>query len=297
MLELARELAERRARAGGRRRAAPLRQGGAAGRVQPAARPLRSLPARARGRAARSCSSRPTTTIQAGCLGNLNARLTFHGVSGALGAALDGRERHRQGDRRASRRIAARSTPRPVEIGGLPSTEVVSITQLEGGIASNVIPDRPSRRTSTSAMPRTAPVERRRVPPLRSLPTGATYEHAGDSPPAPCRHRLAARPAPARGRRPRLEPKQAWTNVADFTSRGIDAVNFGPGATRYAHRRDEQVEIDAARAGVTRRCCALRLRVPSEPCLSPPSSSGQTTYPFVRLNEPRGRAAARRDSR
>ena len=42
-----------------------------------------------------------------------------------------------------------------------------------------------------------------------------------------------------------LEPKQAWTNVADFTSRGLDAVNFGPGGTRYAHRRDEQVEIAA----------------------------------------------------
>ena len=42
-----------------------------------------------------------------------------------------------------------------------------------------------------------------------------------------------------------VEPKQAWTNVADFTSRGIAAVNFGPGATRYAHRRDELVEIGA----------------------------------------------------
>ena len=31
--------------------------------------------------------------------------------------------------------------------------------------------------------------------------------------------------------------------MADFTSRGIDAINFGPGATRYAHRRDELVEI------------------------------------------------------
>ena len=43
----------------------------------------------------------------------------------------------------------------------------------------------------------------------------------------------------------RVEPKQAWTNVADFTARGIDAVNFGPGHTRYAHRRDEQVEVAA----------------------------------------------------
>jgi len=43
----------------------------------------------------------------------------------------------------------------------------------------------------------------------------------------------------------RVEPKQAWTNVADFTAAGIDAINFGPGHTRYAHRRDERVEIAA----------------------------------------------------
>jgi succinyl-diaminopimelate desuccinylase len=48
-----------------------------------------------------------------------------------------------------------------------------------------------------------------------------------------------------------VEPKQAWTNVADFTSRGIDAVNFGPGATRFAHRRDEQVEIVALERAFT----------------------------------------------
>jgi succinyl-diaminopimelate desuccinylase len=182
------------------------------------------------------------TTIQAGCLGNLNARLIFHGVSGhsarpwtaenAIEKALDGL------------RAYASIEPRPVEIGGLTFTEVASVTRIEGGIATNVIPDRAEANVNFRYAPDRSPADADAY--LRSLvPEGATYEHAGDSPPArvvtdsPLVQRLRAAGDLA------LEPKQAWTNVADFTSRGIDAVNFGPGATRYAHRRDEQVEIAA----------------------------------------------------
>ena len=181
-------------------------------------------------------------TIQAGCLGNLNALVQFHGTSGhsarpwtaenAIEKALEGL------------RPFAGIEPRPVEIGGLTFIEVVSLTRIEGGIASNVIPDR----VTASVNFRYAPDRSRASADayLRSLlPPGATYEPAGDSPPArvvtnsPLVQRLRAAGDLA------LEPKQAWTNVADFTSRGIDAVNFGPGATRYAHRRDEQVEVAA----------------------------------------------------
>jgi succinyl-diaminopimelate desuccinylase len=42
-----------------------------------------------------------------------------------------------------------------------------------------------------------------------------------------------------------IRPKQAWTNVADFTARGLDAVNFGPGHTALAHHRDERVAISS----------------------------------------------------
>ena len=179
-------------------------------------------------------------TIQAGCLGNLNARIVFHGTSGhsarpwtaenAIEKALDGL------------RAYASIEPRPVEIGGLTFTEVATITQIEGGIATNVVPDRATANVNFRYAPDRSPSSAEAY--LRSLlPEGARFEHAGDSPPArvvtdsPLVQRLRT----AGGLE--LEPKQAWTNVADFTSRGIDAVNFGPGATRYAHRRDEQVEI------------------------------------------------------
>jgi succinyl-diaminopimelate desuccinylase len=179
-------------------------------------------------------------TIQAGCLGNLNARIVFHGVSGhsarpwtaenAIEKALEGL------------RPFAAIEPRPVEIGGLTFTEVASITQIEGGIATNVIPDRVEANVNFRYAPDRSPSSADAY--LRSLvPAGATYEHAGDSPPARVvtDSALVQRLRSAGGLA--LEPKQAWTNVADFTSRGIDAVNFGPGATRYAHRRDERVEI------------------------------------------------------
>ena len=46
-----------------------------------------------------------------------------------------------------------------------------------------------------------------------------------------------------------VEPKQAWTPVAEFSAEGLDAVNFGPGASRFAHQQDEQVHLpDVVRA-------------------------------------------------
>jgi succinyl-diaminopimelate desuccinylase len=179
-------------------------------------------------------------TIQAGCLGNMNARIVFHGVSGhsarpwtaenAIENALEGL------------RPFAAIEPRPVEIGGLTFVEVATITQIEGGIASNVVPDRVEAVVNFRYAPDRSPSSAEAY--LRSLvPEGAELVPAGDSPPARVvtDSALVQRLRAAGGLA--LEPKQAWTNVADFTSRGIDAVNLGPGATRYAHRRDERVEI------------------------------------------------------
>ncbi len=180
--------------------------------------------------------------IHAGCVGTLTAQVTFSGVSGHAARpwlaenALD----------RAVVGLAGIATleRREALVGGLPFFETVTLTRLQAGIADNVIPDTAVATVNLRYPPDRAPEEA--VSLLRSLlPAGAAVEVTGNSPPArvvsdhPLVQRLLADGATG------IEPKQAWTNVADFTTRGIDAVNFGPGDPAFAHRRDERVSVSA----------------------------------------------------
>ena len=146
---------------------------------------------------------------------------------------------------RASRPIAALER-REVVIDGLPFYEVVSVTRIEAGIADNVVPDRAVATLNFRYPPDRTPDEAEAYPPL-ARPDGADESRSrGDSPPGRGRRRRTARPGAAR--RPAISPSsRSRRGRTSPTSRraAIAAVNFGPGATRYAHRRDEQVEIAA----------------------------------------------------
>lgn len=183
------------------------------------------------------CLEPTDNTLQLGCLGNLNARVVFEGRSAhsarpwlgvnAIALALDGLEPMLRGE------------PRDVEIDGLVFREVMSVTQFNAGIASNVIPAHAEANINFRYAPDRSPASAEAL--IQELYPNA--EITSHSPPA---HVAAQSPLVQELRAAgsfELEPKQAWTNVADFAARGLDAVNLGPGGTRYAHAADERVEI------------------------------------------------------
>jgi succinyl-diaminopimelate desuccinylase len=181
-------------------------------------------------------------TIQAGCLGNLNAKLVFRGTSAHSA-------RPWLGDNAIMRAVEglaplAALEPHDVEIEGLVFREVLSVTQINGGIATNVIPARAEAILNFRYAPDRTPEQAEAR--LRELVNGSgELELLGNSAPA----RVAAASPLVHALRDagdfELEPKQAWTPVAEFSAQGLDAVNLGPGATRYAHTQDERVEIAA----------------------------------------------------
>jgi succinyl-diaminopimelate desuccinylase len=184
------------------------------------------------------CLEPTDNTLQLGCLGNLNARAVFDGTSAhsarpwlgvnAIRLAFDGL------------RQALESEPRDVVIEGLLFREVISVTELHAGIASNVIPARAEAILNFRYAPDRTPADAESR--VRAL-VGRDVEILSNSPPA---HVAIGSPIVEELRSAgsfELQPKQAWTNVADFAARGLDAVNLGPGGTRYAHAVDERVEI------------------------------------------------------
>jgi len=178
----------------------------------------------------------PTDCIlHAGCLGNIQARVTFHGESAHSARPWTGLNAIHELVRGLQALVELE--PRDVELDGLVYREVVSAVRVEGGIASNVVPAAASVELNFRYMGDGA--EER----LRALVPQGEIEILSSAPSAPP---ALGNPRVARLRQlvSDVAPKQAWTPVAQFAEQGIAAINYGPGLTRYAHRVDEQIPIE-----------------------------------------------------
>ena len=181
--------------------------------------------------------------LEIGCLGNLDAVVRISGLAAHSARPwLGDNAIHRAAE--VVRAIAS-SPERTVEIDGLTYREVTSVTEISGGVAPNVVPDRVDLTVNHRYAPSRSPAEAERD--LRGLVAGDRVEleirsNAGPAPvnlQAPIVRRLqVAGTLEAR-------PKQAWTPVAEFAAHGVDAVNFGPGDPALAHRDDERIEVAA----------------------------------------------------
>lgn len=178
--------------------------------------------------------------VQLGCMGTLHVRVTVHGRRAHSA-------RPWQGENALHRAIPllerlARREPRPVRFGDLTFQEVITATQARTFNSPNVVPDVLELNLNVRFAPGRTIDDA--LADVHSLVGDLADVHLLDAAPAGDVH-LDHPLLVAWQRREGLElgPKQAWTDVARFTSAGIPAVNFGPGDTAQAHQADEWCSI------------------------------------------------------
>jgi succinyl-diaminopimelate desuccinylase len=130
------------------------------------------------------------------------------------------------------------------------------VVAVDGGVASNVVPDEAVVILNHRYAPDRGHVEAEAF--LHGLldatlqpEEGDTWEllDAGDGAPPSLEHPLLKTLVDKSGRPPTA--KVGWTDVASFWEHGVPAANFGPGDPLLAHHPDERVsaaQLERARA-------------------------------------------------
>ncbi len=179
-------------------------------------------------------------TVELGCLGTLNAKITARGRAAHSARPWLGENAILKAVPFLARFAAL--VPRPVTVGGVEFLETFQITTAEGGRARNVIPDAFAMNVNFRYAPTRTPAEA--VAELRGMvPEGFDFDLVDAAPPGvvrsdhPLIEDLLGRFALTR------RGKQAWTDVAQFSERGVAAVNFGPGVPEQAHQAEEFVPV------------------------------------------------------
>jgi len=183
--------------------------------------------------------------VEAGCQGTIRLIVRSHGRrahsarswlgSNAIHAAVEALDR------------LAGYEPRTVTIDGCTYREGLNAVRINGGVASNVIPDLCELEVNFRFAPDRS--EAQAVEHVREVFDGFELELADSAPGA--LPGLTAAPAveflAAVGEPPAA--KLGWTDVSRFAALGVPALNFGPGDPNLAHTREEHVEIGRIRMG------------------------------------------------
>ncbi|CAN5733624.1 succinyl-diaminopimelate desuccinylase [soil metagenome] len=181
-------------------------------------------------------------SLQMGCMGTMHATVT---VAGQRAHSA----RPWQGDNAIFRMIPLlqrfeKLQRREVAFGELIYYEVSVPTQISTANSKNVVPDRVEVNVNVRFAPGNTVADAEHE--LRELVGDLGEVKVFDRAPAGevyLDHPLIE-PWRLREQIP-VQTKQAWTDVARFTERGIAAVNFGPGETAQAHQSGEWCSVQS----------------------------------------------------
>jgi succinyl-diaminopimelate desuccinylase len=177
--------------------------------------------------------------LEVGCVGTAHVEVTFSGTSAHAA-------RPWQGENALTRagEFLATLHDRPAAetvVEGLTFYEVLTPTVARGGHAKNVVPDSFRINVNYRFAPGKDLEDVKRL--FEELLDGsATYEVVDFAPSGPVN---LENPLLQELIETGLEvrPKQAWTDVARFSERGVAAANFGPGLPSQAHKENEYAEL------------------------------------------------------
>ncbi|MGE5048340.1 MAG: M20/M25/M40 family metallo-hydrolase, partial [Deltaproteobacteria bacterium] len=178
-----------------------------------------------------------------GCCGSMHATLTFEGRSAHSARPWQGDNAiHKAGALLDHLRALE---PREVRIGELSYREVFTVTRIGGFTGRNVVPARCDLNLNFRFAPGRplAEAEAEVLALARRFGASAAITDRAPSGPVILDNPLlqefrALTAAP-------IEPKQAWTDVAQLAAAGIAAANFGPGEQAQAHQKDESCGEEA----------------------------------------------------
>jgi succinyl-diaminopimelate desuccinylase len=185
-------------------------------------------------------------TIEAGCQGSVRARVVLRGARAHTARAWMGRNAiHRLG---ALLCALDDYQPRQPVIAGCRFHEAFLAVGVGGGVSGNVVPDLAevtvAHRFAPDRTLKEAEQHLRDVvaPFLEDGDEVEVVDRAPAAPPA-VDHPLVASLIARHGLH--VTAKLGWTDVARFASRGVPAVNLGPGAAVLAHTAEERLHRDS----------------------------------------------------
>lgn len=178
--------------------------------------------------------------MHVGCQGGINARVWFEGEAAHSARPWLGQNAISKAGSFLTMMHGRQPELHAVE--GLEFKEVMSVTRASGGVANNIIPSRFEMNVNYRFSPDRS--TEGAIAHLREVCASVDGLEIVDAAPAaypevghPLFKALAAAADAA------ISHKQGWTDVAQLASRGIPAVNFGPGETSLAHKPGESVRL------------------------------------------------------